>query len=172
MPHISGLSLARMLDKKIKIIFTTAYSDYAVESYEVAAIDYLLKPITLERFMVAMGKVMEGHEHPENKIPQYIWIKSGGKDYKLSIDSIWYLQKDGNYMTYFSRDIKVIARESIADALDKLPSFFCRTHKSFIINLKQVTAVDLDCLFINETVIPVGSSFKEQLMLELDKYSA
>jgi two-component system, LytTR family, response regulator len=163
MPHISGISLSKMLDKKVKIIFTTAYSEYAVESYDVGAVDYLLKPITLERFMVAMGKVMDTGNHNQDITPAFLWVKSGGKNFKLTIDDMLYLKKEGNYMTYFTKETKVIARESIAEALANLPSFFYQTHKSYIINSKQVTALEKDSLFINEIEIPIGLSFREEL---------
>lgn len=171
MPHISGLSLSRMLDKKLKIIFTTAYSDYAVESYEVSAVDYLLKPITLDRFMLAMGKILDQAVAPENNSSGVLWIKSGARNHKLNIAEILYLQKEGNYMTYFTSGTRIVARESVSESLDHLPPYFCQTHKSYIVNIHQVSAVEKDELFIHDISIPVGASFKPQVMEHLKKFS-
>lgn len=168
MPHISGVSLAKMLDKKIKIIFTTAYSDFAVESYEVSAVDYLLKPITLDRFMLAMSKVLEEGKHTDPKPGETLWIKSGGRMHKLTISEILYLQKEGNYMTYFLPNYKILARESITEALEQLPDPFCQIHKSYIINLQNVTAFESDRIFIGETALPIGASFKDLLKTKLE----
>ncbi|MCB0669996.1 MAG: response regulator transcription factor [Saprospiraceae bacterium] len=169
MPHISGISLAKMIDKKINIIFTTAYSDYAVESYEVSAVDYLLKPVSLERFMQAMGKVLN-QQDSELRQSEIIWIKSGGKKYKLLIDEILYLYKEGNYLTYFTHDTKVIARETIGEALHKLPSYFCQSHKSYIINLRQVTALEKERIFIDKVTIPIGSTHREMIRDNLKNF--
>jgi DNA-binding LytR/AlgR family response regulator len=163
MPHISGISLSKMIDKEVKIIFTTAYSEYAAESYEVAAIDYLLKPVTLERFMTAMGKLMNSGMDTISKKQSLLWIKSGNRTYKLSVDEILYLKKDGNYMTYYTGESEIIARESISDALAKLPQYFYRVHKSYIINAHEITAYDRDSIFISENIIPIGISYKQDL---------
>jgi DNA-binding LytR/AlgR family response regulator len=163
MPHISGISLSKMIDKDVKIIFTTAYSEYAAESYEVAAIDYLLKPVTLERFMLAMGKLMNSGMDTISKKQSFLWIKSGNKTYKLSVDEILYLKKDGNYITYYTGESEIIARESISDALARLPQNFCRVHKSYIINAHEITAYDRDSIFISENIIPIGISYKQDL---------
>lgn len=171
MPHISGISLSKMLDSKIKVIFTTAYSEYAVDSYEVAAIDYLLKPISLDRFMTAMGKVMDSNSKIDTNLSTFNWIKSGSRKYKLVVDDILYLHKEGNYITYYTKESKVVARESIAEALANLPSNFHQTHKSFIINLSNITAFERDCFYINGTKIPIGSSFKHNIVNALNKFN-
>lgn len=163
MPHISGISLAKMIDKDVKVIFTTAYSEYAAESYEVAAIDYLIKPVTLERFMLAMGKLMQSGMDDPGKKQSFLWIKSGNKTHKLSVNEILYLKKDGNYITYYTKKSEIIARESISDALARLPQNFCRVHKSYIINAHGITAYDRDSIFISEHIIPIGNSYKQDL---------
>lgn len=170
MPHISGITLSKMIDKKIKIIFTTAYSDYAVESYEVSAVDYLLKPVSLERFMQAMGKVLN-QQDSDPRQSEIIWIKSGGKKHKILIDEILYLYKEGNYLTYFTMNNKVIARESIGEALDKLPPYFCQNHKSFIVNVHEISAMEKDRIFIDAVTIPIGSSFQEKVTETIEKFS-
>ena len=170
MPHISGISLSKMVDKKIKLIFTTAYSQYAVESYDVSATDYLLKPITLDRFMAAMAKVIGSGEKSSGVENKYLWIKSHRKNFKLALNDILYLYKEGNYITYFSGELKIVARESIAEALAKLPSFFCQVHKSYIINTLQITSMDKHSLYIGEIQIPLSLTFKEDLLGRFERF--
>jgi two-component system, LytTR family, response regulator len=162
MPHISGISLSKMISRQVKVIFTTAYSEYAVESYEVQAVDYLMKPISLERFTRAMGKVMT----PERAVQvteqdDVIQVKSGSRIYFVQPDQIRFLEKDGNYMVYHLGDKKILARETVAEALERLPTTFIRVHKSFIINVKCITSLDHEGVYAGETRIPVGATFRE-----------
>ena len=163
MPQLSGISLSKILPEKTKIIFTTAYSEYAVESYEVNAVDYLLKPISLERFSKAIQKVFGKPEKTRNEPSDVIYVKSGSKTHRIDPTQIFYLEKDGNYMTYFLENQKVVARESIAEALLQLPSGFMQVHKSYIINTNKIEFFEKDELSINGVSIPVGASFKEEV---------
>lgn len=160
MPHLSGLSLSKAIDPSVRVIFTTAYAEYAVESYEVEALDYLLKPISLARFTRAMARVLSPAAPAQEAIP----VKSGARIYRLRPQEILYLEKDGNYMTYYLPDRKVLARESIAEALGKLPSSFVQTHKSFIINLDQIDFYDKEKISVKGRIVPVGSGFREEFL--------
>lgn len=161
MPHISGVSLAKILPKSVKIVFTTAHSEYAVESYEIQAVDYLLKPISLERFTRSMSRILSLKESSQDIQTRYVAVKSGFETHRLAVTEIYYLQKDGNYITYFCAHKKVMARETIAEALAKLPSFFVQTHKSFIINRNKVTSYDRNQINMDHIEIPIGESFKK-----------
>ena len=168
MPHISGISLSKMINPETKIIFTTAYSEFAVESYEVQAVDYLLKPISLERFTKAMSKILslskkESSQSHEN----IILLKSGTRLFRVDPNDILYLEKSGNYMTYHLKDQKILARESVQEALEALPGFFIQTHKSYIINIKIVSSLDKEDLNLQNTRVPIGSSYKEKLLESL-----
>ncbi|HNP08452.1 MAG TPA: response regulator transcription factor, partial [Cyclobacteriaceae bacterium] len=127
------------------------------------AVDYLLKPISMDRFMKAMTKIIEPSRVTTQTTPLPLWVKSGNKTYKLSIDDILYLRKDGNYLTYFTSTTKVMARESVGEALSKLPSFFVQCHKSHIINIRHITSFTKESVFINEIEISIGSSFRDNL---------
>ena len=142
MPHITGISLSKMIDSDTKIIFTTAYSEYAVESYEVQAVDYLLKPISLERFTTAMSKLLTKSEVKKEKTDSTIAVKSGASTHLINTESILYLEKDGNYMTYHTSNEKIIARESVSEALKRLPDHFIQVQRSFIANAKAITKID------------------------------
>jgi len=165
MPHISGINLSRMLPKTTHIIFTTAYSEYAVESYEVHAVDYLLKPISLERFTQSISKVILQAEEKKEAIQSndIILVKSGIKTHLLKPEDLLFLEKDGNYLTYYTENEKIIARESAGDALKKLPEYFLRTHKSYIVNAKKVTSYDKENIYILQHSIPLGNTYKNQI---------
>ncbi|WP_428666101.1 LytR/AlgR family response regulator transcription factor [Runella sp.] len=163
MPHLSGISLSKMVNKNTKIIFTTAYPEYAVESYDVEAVDYLLKPISLERFSKTIGKLLQNRpEAPENN-KSILMIKSGTKQYRTSAGDIFYLEKSGNYMEYQLANKTILARESINEALAVLPEYFIQIHKSIIINLNKIEFIDKENVSINGKLLPIGSSFREVL---------
>jgi len=164
MPHISGISLSKMIDVKTKIIFTTAYSEFAVESYEVKATDYLLKPISFERFTKAITKILSNQlldHRMENSTT--IMIKSGAKIFRVETKKILYLEKDGNYMTYHLDKQKILARETIAESLEVLPTYFVQIHKSFIVNTRVINYFNKDEISINDILIPIGHFYKGNL---------
>ena len=160
MPHLSGISLSRMIPPGIKIIFTTAYSEYAVESYEVQAVDYLIKPISLERFTKAISRVFQIQDQQTRDQEPVISLKSGSKMYRIETKNILYLEKDGNYMMYHVTDQKILARESIAEAIQKLPDIFIRVHKSFIVNTNKIDSFDKNEIRIADNLIPISNSFR------------
>lgn len=169
MPHLSGISLSKMIPAETKVIFTTSYAEYAVESYEVAAVDYLLKPISLERFSRAVSKILTGQSSAKDKFPgtEWLMVKSSSKVFRLSTEEILYLEKKGNYITYHLADQHILARQSVNEALEQLPSYFQQAHKSYIVNLKQISSVEKDAITIRGTTLPVGALFKEKLMTNL-----
>lgn len=171
MPHISGISLSKMIGPETRVIFTTAYSSYAVESYDVQALDYLLKPISLERFTKAVSKVMavSGATTRHFTAGDTLMIKSGTKFFRLNPNDIFYLEKEGNYITYHTENKKILTRESIVDALERLPSFFTQTHKSYIININKINSLDTETIQILNTSIPIGATYKDKLMGTLTK---
>ncbi|WP_106793344.1 LytTR family DNA-binding domain-containing protein [Aquimarina sp. Aq78] len=162
MPQLSGISFIKTLENPPKIILTTAYSEYAVESYEYQVTDYLLKPISFERFLKAVLKIKDTIEEPEpQKIANgIIYIKSGQQQFKTNIDDILYLQKDGNYISYITKDKNILARQSIKNALDELGKGFIQIHKSTIINVSHISAFDSNSVTINSTKLSIGQSYK------------
>lgn len=160
MPHLSGLSLSRMIDNDTKVIFTTAYSEYAVESYDVKAVDYLLKPITFERFGRAMGRVLEPDNRATTEV-QPILIKSGSRMHRVAPYEIVYLEKDGNYITYFLVGGKILGRATVDEAMAAMPDHFIQVHKSYIVNTHFVRSMEKNSLLVEATEIPIGASFYE-----------
>lgn len=168
MPHINGTQLAKLINPKTKLIFTTAYSEYAVESYELNAFDYLLKPISLDRFNTSVAKLLKedfnknSHKIELNEADTML-IKSGSSMHRTKIDDILFLEKDGNYMTYHTKDNKILARESISEALEKLPQHFIQCHKSYIINTKQVKLIEKHECQLAQHRVPVSQGFRKNI---------
>ena len=169
MPHLSGLSLSKTLASDTAIVFTTAYSEHALESYEVNAVDYLLKPISLERFTKTISKLMHrlrGTGEGLQVAPHAngtIFLKSGLETHQVNIDDILYMKKDGNYMLYYTTSRKVMTRESIAEALSRLHDSFIQVQKSFIVHLTKVDTITTDFVYIGTDEIPIGKQYKEAL---------
>lgn len=167
MPHLSGISLSRLLPAGTRVIFTTAHADYAVESYEVEAVDYLLKPISLERFSRAVNRLLrqETATIPEG---DRLSLRSGSDTFLVAPAEIAYLEKDGNYMTYhLLSGRRILTRQSVAGALEQLPASFVQNHKSFVINLEQVQRFSREEVCIGEAKLPIGGSFREELLQRL-----
>jgi two-component system, LytTR family, response regulator len=173
MPDINGLQLITGLTAKPMIIFTTAYSSHAVESYNLNAVDYLLKPITFERFLAAVNKAMnlfllKGKTVVKNETSEMVFIKSGAQIHHVKIADIFYLEKDGNYITIFLKDKKILVRENMTDIFDIVPQAdFVRVHKSFVVAVRHITMIEVHQLIINGQKIPVGSTYRELLKTRL-----
>ncbi|WP_299442965.1 LytTR family DNA-binding domain-containing protein [uncultured Aquimarina sp.] len=170
MPQLSGISFMKTLEKPPKIILTTAYSEYAVESYEYQVADYLLKPISFERFLKSLLKIQNNIEkpEPEEKNDDLIYVKSGQQQHKTNLKDILYLQKDGNYISYITKHKTILARQSIKEALQELGDRFIQIHKSTIINLDHITAFDSNSITIQNAKLAIGQSYKVMLMERLE----
>jgi two-component system LytT family response regulator len=173
MPGINGIELLSTLAVKPMVIFTTAYSDYAVESYHLNAIDYLLKPITFERFLTAANKalnlhLMKSNTQRKDDFGDYAFVKSGAQTYQVKISEILYLEKDGNYISIVLKDKKILIRQNMADIFEVIPAQnFVRVHKSFVIAIRHIAMVENHQLIINGDKIPIGSTYRDELKTRL-----
>lgn len=173
MPDVNGLQLLRILPFRPMVIFTTAYSDYAVESYDLNAIDYLLKPITFERFLSAVNKVMNlntlrNGTTAKDEDDTSIFVKSGPQTYQVKVNDILYLEKDGNYITICLKDKNILVRENMGDIFDLVPSIsFIRVHKSYVVAVRHITMIEAHQLTIGQIKIPIGSTYREGLKTRL-----
>jgi len=171
MPHLSGLSLSKMLPKETAIVFTTAYSEHAVESYDVRTIDYLLKPISLERFSKSITKLLEQKSTPIvaslHNSPTSIFVKSGLETHQLQLSAITHLQKDGNYLYYYVANTKIMARQSMGEALATLSDNFIQVQKSYLVNINAITSYHTDFITIGTYQIPIGLQYKTALLARL-----
>ncbi len=173
MPDINGLQLIQTLSTKPMVIFTTAYSNYAVESYSLNAVDYLLKPITFDRFLVAANKasnqfLLQNKSKANDNDADAVYIKSGPHTHRIKISEILYLEKEGNYITIHLKNKQILIRENMGDVFDLVPSAeFARVHKSFVVAIKHISMIEVHQLIVNTTKIPIGSTYREAFRIRL-----
>ena len=164
MPEISGIDLLKMLKIKPLVVFTTAYSQYAVESYKFEAVDYLLKPIDFEDFQTAFYKVKRvvSNNIRNHTYESYIFIKDGTKTVKLFYDEILLLQGCGNYVEFVTKTKKYSSRITIVELLKKLPgNIFQRVHNSFIINLNKIVKIEHNQISLGDKKISIGENYRK-----------
>lgn len=170
MPELKGTDFVRLLAKKPLVIFTTAYSEYAMEGYELNVVDYLLKPITFERFAQAVGKAQERlktanpDQNKANKNDDFVLLKSGAKTHKTQIQDIFYIEGLKEYVTYHTNAEKIIVLQSLKKLeQDFHPDTFLRIHRSYIVNLNYVTAIAGNNLEINGQSLPIGKTYLKKV---------
>ena len=172
MPEMTGLQLLRSLPDPPLVILTTAYSEHALDGYELNVVDYLLKPFEFERFLKAVMKAKElsalktRHVRKEKKPGGYedqvVFIKDGTKIFRIKIDSIQYVEGLGNYVTFFLPGKKIVSYLSFQDVLNMLPpEQFCRIHKSYVVSLKHIDIIEKHQVIIDNKPIPVGLTYRE-----------
>jgi DNA-binding LytR/AlgR family response regulator len=171
MPSLNGIELYKALQQNTMVIFTTAYSEYAVESYELNAIDYLLKPFTQERFNQAVAKANEYYQYiNKQNTSNYLFIRADYSLVKINIADILYIEGLDDYVKIHLHQQKtIVARITMKNMLEKLPATeFFRVHRSYIIPLNRVEQVRNKMIKIGEVEIPIGNSY-EQDFLQLIK---
>jgi DNA-binding LytR/AlgR family response regulator len=171
MPELTGISFLRSLQKKPLVILTTAYSEYAIEGYELDITDYLLKPITFERFLKAVDKVNQrmtagpvaSDKPAEAAAPNFIFVKDGTKLVKIRWDDILYVEGLKDYVTIHTRTQKVISLQRLKVLEEQLPADkFIRVHNSFIVALDAIDSVHKDKIQIGQASIPIGDTYKKE----------
>ena len=174
MPQLTGLQLSKIISKEIKVIFTTAYPDFALEGFELNATDYLLKPIAFERFYQAVSK-LNSESKAEVSNPstnEFIFIKTDGKNkfQKLFLDEILYLESLQNYVCVHTLKQQIITHSSLKNVIESLPQKdFIQIHKSFVVALKQIESTDSFSVFINAKELPIGATFKDAFFDRIDQ---
>jgi two-component system, LytTR family, response regulator len=167
MPDISGMQLLQTLSPRPLIIFTTAYSQYAVESYELNAVDYLLKPVTFERFLMAINKAaaaLSSRNTTGMDEDAAVFIKSGPQTHRVKVSEILYLEKNGNYITVHLKDGNILIRENMGDIFDLVPAAdFIRVHKSYVVGIRHISMIEVHQLIVNGEKIPIGSTYRDSL---------
>lgn len=166
MPAMTGIHLVKSLQQKTMIIFTTAFSEYAAVSYELNAIDYLLKPINQKRFTQAINKAAEYFEYINQKhksVDNYIFVRADFNLVKIPLADIFYIEGLADYLKIHIKDRKpVVARMTMKDMMDKLPSEqFIRVHRSFILPFNQIESVRGTNIYIGENIFPIGRTYIE-----------
>lgn len=171
MPDISGIDFYNTLARKPLLIFTTAYSEHAVTSFEMDAIDYLLKPFSLARFVKACNKAFEIYNFRTlARTNDHVFLKTGYEQVKVMYDDILYLEATGNYVTFVLKDRKVLSRGTFAEAINLVPADnFVRVHRSFFVAVNKIDKVERHQVTIGKHVVPVSEAYTQELNTALKK---
>jgi DNA-binding LytR/AlgR family response regulator len=178
MPNINGISMVKILPTQPLIIFTTAYSEYAIESYELNAVDYLLKPFLFERFAKAVARAMERLRTVSIPVPLNIpieepklFIKSNGENYPILVHDILYCEAMKNYTKIILKNGKIyyplIALSKFEEEINTLTDNYLRIHRSFIISKKHITAVGANYVLLDAIKIPIGNQYKDAFLSKI-----
>ncbi len=170
MPHLSGIEMVRSLSVKPKVIFTTAFREFAVEGFELEAVDYMLKPITFERFFRAINRVLADNNNtkPDNSL----MIRSEGLNRKIRTDDIIFIESQGNDLKLILKDAVYLTKDTITDFAERLSKAgFIRIHRSFIFNPDYVTGYNTSEIMLGNRSVPVGRNYKEAFNEFVKSYS-
>ena len=176
MPDVNGLSLAKMIPKESKVIFTTAYREYAVEGFNLKAVDYLLKPIAFDRFLEAVNKYLELDKPRQLDIvseetisSDFFFVRSERKMVRINFDAIVYIESLSDYIKIHLNDKSVVTRETITNIEAKLPQhLFIRTHRSYIVAMKMIESYTNEYVEVRKKAIPISRSYKESILNKLE----
>lgn len=171
MPDISGIEFFNSLPKKPILIFTTAYSEHAAASFEMDAVDYLLKPFSLARFIKGCNKAYELYNYRNStETIDFLYIKTGYEQLKVLYDDILYLEASGNYVTFVLKDKNILSRSTFLEAINLLPpEKFVRVHRSYIVSVNKIDKLEKQQVTINSFKIPVSEGYVQDLAEALNK---
>jgi len=174
MPQMTGIDWLKSLSNPPAVIFTTAYPEFAVQGFELNAVDYLLKPIAFDRFLKAVNKVValhsttEKHNDQENRRQDFIFVKADKKLLKLQYDEILYIEGLKDYVIIYTDNSRIVTLQTMKSLEEKLPDqMFVRVHRSYIVNLEKIHSIhadDIEIMVKGQTrMIPIGNNYSENL---------
>ena len=174
LPKLSGINFIKTLLQSPLIIFTTAYPEFAVEGFELNAVDYLLKPFSFERFLKAVNKVVEKLNNPmvskKEEKNSYIFFRSDKKIHKVDLENILYIEAIGDYMKVITDSGQLIINETMKNLQEELPAgSFIRVHKSFIISRSKIKYIEGNYVQIEDKSIPIGATYRNEVLTAIDK---
>lgn len=184
MPQISGIDFLKTLSNPPKVIFTTAFSNYALDGYELNVVDYLLKPIAFDRFVKAINKAMDLLKKPKNVLssdsqeeeeneeekPDYIFVKADKKLIKVKFEDIFYIEGLKDYVILHTPSGRIVTLQTMKSLEEKLPSeIFMRVHRSYIVNLNKIDVMEGNMLEVNKKTVPIGKNYKDELLIVINK---
>ncbi|HRG27916.1 MAG TPA: LytTR family DNA-binding domain-containing protein [Chitinophagales bacterium] len=170
MPELTGIQFMKIIDNKCGVILTTAYKDYALQGFEFDVIDYLLKPISFEKFHAAIQKATQrlNTQLPPKEYNHYLFVKSEHRLIKVNFDEIFYFESFRDYITIHTTSDKIMTLQSLRSFEESLPSDkFLRIHKSHLIAIDKITAIENNRILINNTFLPIGEVYREQVFTRL-----
>lgn len=173
MPGLSGMELIGKLKCPPRIVFTTAYSEYALDSYEFEAVDYLLKPIEFDRFYRSVQRYQKqvtngnGSVHPI--LPRHIFVRDGYKQVKLLVDEITHIRSEGNYLDIYYGSGRMVTRMTLTQMAELLPEdLFVRVHNSYLVNIAYIDKIENNHVYCQDAVIPIGEKYREGFFRRID----
>lgn len=172
MPKLSGLGFIKSLNEPPLFVFITAYPEFAIEGFEVDAVDYLLKPVSFERFRASVNRILERYsaKTESNSALNHIMVRADKKNYRIDLDEILYLEAQGDYVRFVTQEKSLTVHGKMKDFVDDLPeNHFERIHKSYIISLSKVDYIEGNLVKVGEYKLPVSLTFKENLIQKLGK---
>ena len=177
MPEISGISFAKSINKSIRIIFTTAYRDYAVEGFELQAVDYLLKPISFERLLKAVNTYFEVYSPLKNKeeahtsSADFMFVRSDRRMLKIDFDAIIYIESYSDYIKIHLKNETIVTRETISTVEAKLPNTqFLRIHRSYIISIPHISSFNNEHVVVHGKALTISRSYKKEVLDVLERF--
>ena len=174
LPKLSGLNFLKTLPQPPFVIFTTAYPEFAVDGFDLNAIDYLLKPFSFERFLKAVNKVQGKALQPPNastdekSVNEFIFLKADKKVYKIDLDDIIYAEATGDYVKVITKDEQFVVNITLKKLLELLPPVgFLRVHKSYLISADKIKFFEGNYIKVGNTNIPIGAAYREEIFTRL-----
>lgn len=172
MPKLSGINMVKTMDQLPEVVFTTAYPEYAVEGFELEVLDYLVKPISFERFVKTINKAQKKFEGKASKginHQDFIMVKSNKKLYKVPLHEIIYIQSMGDFVKIFTQEKTYISSDTLKNIAAQLPDQqFIRIHKSYVISLIAFKYIEGNQVKIGDDFLPIGLTYKDSLLKALD----
>lgn len=183
MPYILGTNFIRTLKNPPKVIFTTAYRKYAIEGFELDAVDYLLKPISFDRFLKAVNKILQVNlhgnisepvktEHPKEQAQPFLYFRSDRKMVKVLFNDILYIEGLRDYIRIFTSTRAIVTKHQLASLEEMLPAdMFLRIHRSYIISINKIDSYNTDVIEVGQKELPVGRMYRHDVNKILDATS-
>jgi len=173
LPKLSGINFLKTLPAPPLVIFTTAYPEFAVEGFELDAIDYLVKPFSFERFLKAINKALhkingKAASSDDKPADDFIFLKADKKVYKIDFDNILYAEATGDYVKVFTLEGQYTANITLKKLLEELPAnLFIRVHKSYLISANKIKFFEGNYIKVGQTDIPIGAAYREEIFARL-----
>jgi len=168
MPRLSGIGFIKSLKEPPLVILVTAYPEYAIDGFEIEALDYLLKPVAFGRFRTAVNRAVERFSTKEDKSVQHLMVRSNKKNYRINFDEIIYLEAQGDYVRFITEGLSLMVHGTMKEFLEQLPvNQFERIHKSYVIALDKVVYLEGNQVKLGEYKLPVSLSYKDALVEKL-----
>ncbi len=178
MPELTGIQFLKIINGKCDVILTTAYSQYALDGYELDVVDYLLKPIAFDRFYKAAQKVLQNHSNGNTTPPEqaqtsnshdFIFVKTEHKIQKIYLDDILYIEGLKDYISIFTKTERIITLQNMKKMEESLPAkSFIRVHKSYIVAIGKIESIERSRIQIGEKTIPIGDTYREYFFKQIE----